>query len=700
MRISTIRIAFLSILPVLLFLGAWAGLAAPTQVPSLVGGFQRHDNNVSDFQIASAPSLVVGSLTGDLNNPLPFVAFAQRNFGQPFQDIFVRSFNAATNRWVTRGLSRNQGSLNFDRNVVASEPSIDLGGPIVNGYPTQLWTAWQEPVRTLDNKVNIFASKLIIDQTGEFWQIAGETGGQRGVPGVNFRTTENAANAALATGATTAGAASLLPWIAFDEFSPIARARQIFVAKGETASGPNIQGGLKWLHVGLQRNSIETTLNVDTSRDALRPDMVFSGQNNTVPWVVWFERGRGRQDRIFAARGVADASGQGGIRWEIKPDCNGNEQNCTLNRFPTRHAINPKIASGALNGEDPTQPRPWVVWQESDGFRFQIFVSKWDGTRFVPVGGPLNVIPFNNAYDPDIFFIGNVPHVAFTEDFGGFRLLHVKHLGDARPGRERWDLNDNASRGINVAVFNPAFVPSLHGTKTSPFVAWQENNRFSQEQLVFEARRVPEGQAWGSTNAPDIRAISRTHTLALNRVLPLAANPDGQPDKTTQIGSDIIGGVTITSSCADVDDWDNIKQIEFMLSDEDETIFKGRFDVATNRISVDDPSYPGSSLGNIIIGTQGATIETPNVILDVGAMTVESHGQESPSLDIKWVINFKRSTFGKELTQSLNIIFTPQTASKTNQGSTQQTGFFQVGKLNVVIDQIFLPHVIKQRTLR
>ena len=31
-------------------------------------------------------------------------------------------------------------------------------------------------------------------------------------------------------------------------------------------------------------------MNVDPTRDGIEPDMAFTGANDTVPWVVWYEQ--------------------------------------------------------------------------------------------------------------------------------------------------------------------------------------------------------------------------------------------------------------------------------------------------------------------------------------------------------------------------------------------------------------------------
>ena len=702
------RIVWLMLLPVVLGLGAWAALADPGAAGRVVGGFQLQASatrqSVSEQQvIAGQPSLVVGSLSGDLANPVAFVAFTQRGFGTNFQDVLVRFFAKGSNQWRTVAQNRNNGSLNRDRTVIAGQPSLEFGGPLVNGLPTVPWVAWQEPVRTISNKTNIFAAFLSQDASGALWQITGEQGGNRGVPGLNADTSQNAANPAIATGATTAGATTFLPWTAWDEDSPINRSRQVFVARAEASNAQNVVGGFRWVRVGAITIGQETGLNVDSSRNAQNPDIVFSSANNTTPWVTWFEDettpNQGRAARVFAARAVADATAQGGFRLETAPSCAGGEFNCTLNANQDQDARNPKIASGMLVGQ--TEPQPWVVFEqtENNGAFTQIIVKQWTGTAWRPVGRPLNVNAFARAYDPDIFFIGNVPHVAWVEDLGGFRLLYVRHLADVRPGQERWDLDANLSRGLNVVGFNPAVGPSLHGTASTPYVAWEERNRFGNETLVFEARRVPEGPAWGTNRPPFIRVISGTRAVDLAKQLPLsdaaqASLAANSPDQAVNV----VGSATITTSCDHVNGWDNISEIDFKLANDTETALLARFDGETGRITVLDPVY-NTVIGSGTPGVDGP-IETPNVTVHLEQMSVTSHGADSPAVDINWVLDFKRPLQFKEFTQLLNIKSRAQATPKSYQGLVEETGFFEVGTVAVRQYELTLPGIVKGDQLR
>jgi hypothetical protein len=454
-------------------------VATTLSVAADTATLQRLGFSISDIHyVGTAPSVAVSGQAMGADGA--WVAFANRRIGSPFQDIVVRTFDATTGQWTMRG----NRSLNYETSTTPTNPHIEFAGQVQNGRGTVPWVTWSENVRGVGNKMNIFVSHLGSMNGMEYWRLTGQDrSGGRGLTSLNISTQQNADNPRLAGGATTAGATELLPWVAWDEDSPVARKRQVFVARGVADAGS--LGGLRWVPVGRITYPGETSLNLDTNQPAQKPDIAFSGQNSTVPWVVWTEADNARDARsfVFAARAVADASVAGGYRWERAGSCSTNET-CALNRDVYRNASNPRIASGTLAGEDATQPKPWVAWQESNGRYKEIYVSRFDGTRWVAVGGALNIETFNDASDPDIFFVGHTPHVTWSEVRGGFLLVHVKRLADATPGRERWEMVSQTS-GLNVEMFNLGTKPAIHGSISAPVVVWQENTRLFNQSLVF-----------------------------------------------------------------------------------------------------------------------------------------------------------------------------------------------------------------------
>jgi hypothetical protein len=65
----------------------------------------------------------------------------------------------------------------------------------------------------------------------------------------------------------------------------------------------------------------DPSLNVDPSRNGVEPDIVFTGPNDTVAWVVWYEKdqthiGLRNNEQVFAAKIVADPGADGGFHWQ------------------------------------------------------------------------------------------------------------------------------------------------------------------------------------------------------------------------------------------------------------------------------------------------------------------------------------------------------------------------------------------------
>ncbi len=178
-----------------------------------------------------------------------------------------------------------------------------------------------------------------------------------------------------------------------------------------------------WQQVGLDRLAEnggssatgDPTLNVDPSRDGVEPDIAFTGPNDKVAWVVWYEKnqsslGLNNNEQVFAAKIVADANADGGFHWQALGngttnqtnilDTSGNgfgacaastsaENACSLNAVPTNDAEDPRVASGTLVAGNPTVP--WVAWSEDTGSgKHSIFVSRL-------VGAPLRAVQRRRA---------------------------------------------------------------------------------------------------------------------------------------------------------------------------------------------------------------------------------------------------------------------------------------------------------------
>ncbi|WP_187369403.1 hypothetical protein [Baekduia soli] len=453
---------------------ATLGLAvsgAPAAIVGLPPGAQVNDDvaaGIDPGRDAGVSDVVSGSLAAG-GVRVPWATFEQKTAGA--QQIFVRAFKGGV--WSTQG-----GALNIDPTQEAEAPSIDFAG----AGRTVPWTAWYEPNPHLGTATNIFASRF--DATARTWIPEGQDRAPAfKVPSLNIHTDRDAENPAVAGGATVAGN-NPVPWVAWQErdggASNAASPQQIFVSRGIKATdcSANQPGGgtsvsqFCWQQTGIKRTTkaaatsagaTDPTLNIDPTRDGVEPDAAFTGPGDTVPWITWYEQGtsgiglRGTE-QVFAAKGVADPSADGGFRWvavgrgtagrtEVL-DATGthgfgacavdttSEDACSQNAQADHNAEDPRIASGTLTPGSPTVP--WIVWSEDTGGGVHaIFVARLVGGDHFELfnGGRPVSDPALDASRPDITFSGNIPYISWHTQTGGALRTVVGHFegGAAAP---------------------------------------------------------------------------------------------------------------------------------------------------------------------------------------------------------------------------------------------------------------------------
>jgi hypothetical protein len=405
--------------------------------------------------------VVGGALTAG-GKAVPWGIFRQTTPGS--DQVFVRAFKGGA--WVTQGNGTVggkssaspafSGSLNFDQGVDGEAPAIDFAGT----GRTVPWATWYEDTAgTGFGANNIFASRF--DQTQNKWVFAGQSrgtgGGTTPIPSLNIHTDKAAENPSVA-GGSAVGPTKPGPWVTWQEEGVGPTTNQIFVERpigpGSTncngvkpaAADPSTApiGGFCWQQVGIDRESGDPSLNVDRTRDGIEPDIAFTGTNDSVPWVVWYETGTSGDslhdnDMVFAAKGVSDGSADGGFHWVTVGNagqglldntahggpCGASqaaEASCSLNKNPAAGAEDPRVAAGTMNPANPTVP--WVAWDEDLGGTHQIFVSRLVGSgstahfELVNNGQPIS-FDSNPSARPDITFSSNTPYVSWREDTGG-----------------------------------------------------------------------------------------------------------------------------------------------------------------------------------------------------------------------------------------------------------------------------------------
>lgn len=425
--------------------------------------------------------VVGGALTAG-KVAVPWAIFRQTVGSGGKDQIFVRSF--ANGAWTTRGTGTVggssdsgathlfAGSLNFDQTQNGEAPSIDFAG----AGRTVPWATWYENTPgAAFGADNIFASRF--DNSGDAnngkWLFSGQNRAAAGSlkpPSLNIHTDEPAENPAVA-GGSAANPTQPGPWITWQEQTASGLGvTEIYVVKPlgpnqtnctgvkPAANDPNAapEGGFCWQQVGVERDNSNTdpSLNVDRTRDGVEPDITFTGTNDAVPWVVWYEQAPGvnlvSNEMVFAAKAVAGSTGvsgtvDGGFHWQVVGngtagetevlDTSGAtnhsgpcletvaaEQACSLNKDPQHgDAEDPRVAAGTMTPGAPTVP--WVVWDEQIGGAgpHEIFAARLVGGDHFEIannGSPLS-LPANDSTRPDITFSGNTPYVSWRENEGG-----------------------------------------------------------------------------------------------------------------------------------------------------------------------------------------------------------------------------------------------------------------------------------------
>jgi hypothetical protein len=482
-----LRVRRLTVLAMIASLGCAAGAYAA--VVGLPPGVQVNNDlpAIDPGQDAGLTDLTAGTVTAG-NARVPWAAFSQKSGAS--QQIFVRAFKGGA--WQTQGFPE---SLNQDAAQVAQGPAIDFTG----ANRTVPWVGWAEPSTVLGGHDQIFASRFVPQpapaQGGGQWIHEGQQ--EPGTaPSLNINTDRDAADPALIGGTTNAGA-NPAPWLTWQEFdgqqtlcNTAACAPQIFVSHAVPATAgacpaatkPNhgsSVGNFCFQQVGIDRvqgpgaGQLDPSLNIDPSRAGIEGDIAFTGANDTVPWAVWYENsdsngvhpsGHGLfdADMVFAARAIADGTGDGGFHWQVVGlgtagktaandilntsganaigDCGqstANEQACSLDVASATGlsagsgAENPSVTAGTMVAGKATTP--WIAWDESsaNGGLHSVFVARLDaaGDHFDLLNNGQAISHSGlDSVRPDIVFSHNTPYVSWHETQGGATTTFVGHF--------------------------------------------------------------------------------------------------------------------------------------------------------------------------------------------------------------------------------------------------------------------------------
>jgi hypothetical protein len=359
----------------------------------------------ADWSQPSGGSLdvVPGAGAGDSSladvGGVPYAAWEERSAGHA--QIFVRRLEGTS--WVRVG-----GSLNVDSTKDAKSPDIaSLGGvPFV---------AWTETDGTHDQ---LYVKRF----DGEDWVPVGDRS-------LNVKASSDAAHASIV-------AVAGVPYVAWDEQqaggNPL-----VFVARFD---------GREWVPLG------GGALNRDSGGWARSPKLA---DVNGVPYVVWSEW-NGEHTLIHVR------SFDGGAFHRVGSD--------PLNLNPGQDAGAPSIA--LVDGT------PYVAWDEWNGIALQIRVKRLSGAGWRTVGGSLNVDPAENADAPTIASIGGAPAVVWQEWGGAVEQIRFSRFDGTSWRAVGGPLNVDPSQ--NAQFVDPALI-DVGGV---PYVTWMEANGMTSEIRV------------------------------------------------------------------------------------------------------------------------------------------------------------------------------------------------------------------------
>jgi hypothetical protein len=514
--------------------------------------------------------VVGGALTAG-KPAVPWAIFQQTTSGH--DQVFVRSFAAGA--WTTRGIGTFggqssssptfSGSLNFDQTKDGESPSIDFAGT----GRTVPWATWYEDTTAFGGKKQIFASRF--DNTGDAnqnkWIFAGQARNNSGlaVPSLNINPSEDAENPAIA-GGSAANPTAPGPWVAWQEVgahAPGTGQDQIFVVKPigpgtttcpagtkpTTGTVGTVDGGFCWQQVGVERLGVDPSLNVDRTRAGIEPDIAFTGANDSVPWVVWYETGNSavgglhNNEMVFAAKGVAPSTTapptgtvDGGFNWiavgtvgtgVLDASAGGGscaasgsaEAACSLNVSPSAEAEDPRVAAGTMTAGNPTAP--WVVWDEGSGTpnNNSVFVAHLVNGQFV-IANSGN--PIGTGDRADITFSGLTPYVTWHHNnqivTGHFANPNSFIKDNAPVGTTALDtVRAPISSGCTANPFNSDGTACQGGAIGTPFFLYTDGNA-STAKLFSDAYQTDVPLATAPT------AVGTT-TATLNATV----NPQGGP---------------------------------------------------------------------------------------------------------------------------------------------------------------------------
>ena len=450
-----------------------AGAGSAVALQGLPPGVQVNDDpgaginpalNVSGEDPANA-DVVGGALTAG-KPAVPWAVFRQTEAGGAHDQIFSRSF--AGGAWTTRGSGHRRRPL--ERRAAVQRLAELRPGPGRRGPGDRLrrrrtHRAVGDVVREHRRaraSTTTTSSPAAFDATQNKWVFAGQGRGTGGigsvqVPSLNIHTDQDAENPSVAGGnagtpTTAPDPTKPGPWITWQETSTRSkgrsirtrssssgrsgRARRTAPASPRAGPPPRPRGGFCWQQTGIRRfgaGTLDPSLNVDPTRNGVEPDIAFTGAQDSVPWVVWYEKDATgtsasnqlrTNEMVFAAKGVTDGeAADGGFHWvavgnsaQGMLDTSGtapqNFGTCAAIAAIEEQLLAERRPDGRRRGpargrrhDEPGQPDRAVGGLGRDRRRqHQVFVSRLVGAgaaaRFVLANGGQPISPAQRRRDP------------------------------------------------------------------------------------------------------------------------------------------------------------------------------------------------------------------------------------------------------------------------------------------------------------
>ena len=152
----------------------------------------------------------------------------------------------------------------------------------------------------------------------------------------------------------------------------------------------------------------------------------------------------------------------------------------------------------------------------------QVYVSHWNGTQWIAVGGSLNIVGTDWATDVSIAYFGGQPYAAWTErtQTGNAQLYVATWNGTTWTMVGPGPLNQGGSNGW---AFHPSLVTDSTGTNL--YVAWVEQIALGGKAQVFVAQLS--GGSWtvlgGPLNADPVQGSAQRVSLGILNGQPVVA---------------------------------------------------------------------------------------------------------------------------------------------------------------------------------